>query len=170
MTVIGNAIAAEAETWVDTPFVDTGQIKGVGADCKGLLAGVAAACGRPEAASVEALAADYNLQNPVNERRLRSGLVRLFDRVPHSSEAPADRRPGDVLLVKCRGRAQHLAIATPLPGRPLRVIEAQLDVMKVRPFRRSDAEIDSVWRWRDLPEASSSSEVHGCAQGALRGS
>ena len=62
----------------------------------------------------------------------------------------ADRRAGDVLLVKCRGRAQHLAIAAPRPGKPSRVIEAQLDVMKVRPFRRADAEIDSCWRWRDL--------------------
>ncbi len=143
--LIGDAIQEEAETWTDTPFVEVGRLKGVGCDCKGLLAGVAAACGRPEAESVEALAVDYNLGKSVDVRRLRAGLARLFDCVP-----VADRRAGDVLLVKVRGRAQHLAIAAPRPGKPSRVIEAQLDVGKVRPFRRSDGEIDSVWRWRDL--------------------
>lgn len=141
---IGEAIQCAAETWVDTPFVGLGRVKGRGCDCKGLLAGVAADCGRPEAVSLEALATDYSLvDRPVNERRLRAGLARLFDQVPK-----AERRAGDVLLVVVHGRAQHLAIVAPKPGAASRVIEAQLDVGRVRPFRRSDAEIDSVWRWR----------------------
>lgn len=141
--LIGDAIAAEAETWVDTPFRWQGRVKGVGCDCKGLVAGVAAACGRPEADSVEALAADYGDWRPVDANRLRSGLARLFDRV-------TDRQPGDILLVRLAGKSQHLAIAAPKDGKPSRVIETlNVGPMRVRPFRRSDAEIDSIWRWRE---------------------
>jgi hypothetical protein len=62
-----------------------------------------------------------------------------------------DRQPGDVLLIKYGGKAQHLAIAAPMPGKPSRVIEAMATgPMMVRPFRRSDAEIDSIWRWRNV--------------------
>jgi cell wall-associated NlpC family hydrolase len=142
---IGEAIAAEAETWIDTRFLWQGRVKGHGCDCKGLVAGVAAACGRPEADSVEALAGDYSDRRKVDSRRLRAGLARLFDQVPL-----ADRRAGDVLLIRLRRVPQHLAIAAPREGKPARVIEALLDAGKVRPFRRHDAEIDSVWRWREV--------------------
>lgn len=140
----GERIAAEAEAWIDTPFRWQARVKGRGCDCKGLIAGVAAACGRPEADSVEALAGDYSDSRPVDVRRLKEGLARLFDQVP-----TADREAGDVLLIRYRGRAQHLAIAAPREGRSSRVIEALVDLGKVRPFRRADAEIDSVWRWRE---------------------
>lgn len=142
--LIGDAIAAEAETWIDTPFHWQGRIKGKGCDCKGLVAGVAAACGRPEAESVEALAGDYNDRKPVDAKRLKAGLARLFDQV-----AVDQRQAGDVLLIRLGSKAQHLAIAAPKEGRPTRVIETlNVGPMKVRPFRRTDAEIDSVWRWR----------------------
>lgn len=138
---IGHAIAAEAEQWIDTPFRWQGRIKGRGVDCKGLIAGVAAACGRPEAGSVEALAGDYG--KAVDARRLKAGLARLFDRV-------TERRPGDVLLVRLGQKAQHLVIAAPRPNQPTRVIEAMnVGPKKVRPFRRSEAEIDSIWRWKN---------------------
>lgn len=133
-------IAAEAESWIGTPFVWQAACKGVGADCKGLLAGVARECGRPEARTVEALCGDYSAIVPV--ARLRSGLARLFDRV-------SERQPGDILLIACGGKAQHLAIAAPQPGKPYRVIEAMHNgPMQVRPFKRET--VDSVWRWRCL--------------------
>lgn len=138
----GEAIAAEAETWVGTPFRWQGRVKGQGADCKGLIAGVAAACGRDEAGSVEALAGDYGKK--VDSRRLKAGLARLFDQA-------SEREPGDVLLVTLGGKPQHLVIAAPKPNQPTRVIEAlNVGPMKVRPFRRSDNEVDSIWRWRDV--------------------
>lgn len=132
-------IAECAESWIGVPFKWQGRVR-AGCDCKGLVAGVAAECGRPEAASLEALAGDYDAI--VDERRLRMGLARLFDRV-------TERQPGDVLLVRYGGKAQHLAIAAPRPGKPTRVIEAMATgPMAVRPFRRADAEVDSIWRWR----------------------
>lgn len=139
---IGTAIAAEAERWIDTPFHWQGRIRGAGCDCKGLIAGVAAACGRPEAASVEALAGDYGER--IDGGRLRRGLARLFDRVG----AP---EAGDILLVRVSGKPQHLAIAAPDGGQTLRTIEALArGPMRVSAFRRRADEIDSVWRWKDL--------------------
>lgn len=97
----GSAIAAEAETWIGTPFHWQGRIR-AGCDCKGLVAGVFAGIGRPEATSVEALAGDYSTR--IDEGRLHAGLARLFDRV-------AQPAAGDVLLLLHGGKAQHLGIA-----------------------------------------------------------
>jgi cell wall-associated NlpC family hydrolase len=139
--MIGELVAAEAERWIDTPFKWQASVRGRGADCKGLIAGVARELGRAEADSVEALAGDYG--DVVDSGRLRSGLARLFDQVK-------EPQAGDVLLIQCGGKPQHLAIFAP-NGRSggLRVIEAMFrGPARVRPYRRSMAEIDSIWRWR----------------------
>ena len=139
--MIGQHIAAEAEEWIGTPFHWQARVKGAGADCKGLIAGVAAACGRPEADSVEAMAGDYRDKVPAGQ--LRAGLARLFDRV-------AERRPGDVLLLRIGGKAQHLAIAAPRAGQPDRVVEAMpTGPCQVRAGRASAGRVDSIWRWRE---------------------
>lgn len=129
-------IATEAREWIGTPFRWQGRVKGVGCDCKGLVAGVAKACGRPEAASLEALAGDYGAK--VDPVRLRVGLARLFDTV-------ATIEPGDILLLKIGGVAQHLGIALNdsrmvhcYAAGPAQVIEATI----------GRGRLDSVWRWR----------------------
>lgn len=133
--------AAHAETWIDVPFRWQGCVR-AGCDCKGLLTGVAAELDFPEAQSLEALAGDYGHVVPV--ARLRTGLARIFDRVE-------DRLRGDVLLVKTGGLAQHLAICAPRQNLPWRVIEAMHEnVLRVRPFRREPAQVDSVWRWKAI--------------------
>lgn len=138
--MIGEQIAAKAEEWIDVPFCWQGTVR-KGCDCKGLVAGVARELGRPEAASVEALAGDYGGKVDVN--RLKAGLARLFDRV-------TDRQPGDVLLLRMGGAAQHLAIYAPTEGAPDRIIEAMpTGPGKVRPSRATMGRIDSIWRWRD---------------------
>lgn len=138
---IGPKIAKEAETWIGTPFLWQASVKGAGADCKGLIAGVARACKRAEADSVEALAGDYGAIVPVN--RLRAGLARLFDRVE-------DIQPGDVLLLKVGGQAQHLGLAAPIEGQPSRTIQAyHTGPRAVVAIRQPRDTIDSVWRWRD---------------------
>jgi cell wall-associated NlpC family hydrolase len=76
------------------------SVKQRGCDCKGLVAGVAREIGRPEAASVHALASDYRQVDP---RRLRAGMAEVFDRAGVIGA-------GDVLLLKVAGSAQHLAI------------------------------------------------------------
>lgn len=138
---IGALVAAEAEGWIGTPFQWQASLKGVGADCKGLIAGVARALALAEGASLEAFAADYGAVVPA--ARLRAGLARLFDR--------ADAiLPGDVLLLKVGGKAQHLAIAAPIEGQPSRTIQAlhngPRQVVAVRQPRDT---IDSIWRWKE---------------------
>lgn len=138
--MIGLTVAAKAEEWIGSPFRWQGTQR-CGCDCKGLVAGIARELGRPEADSLEALAGDYGGKVPV--QRLKAGLARLFDQVP-------ERHPGDLLLVKIDGAAQHLAICAPLPAKPSRVIEAMCrGPMKVRPSRWPDSAVDSIWRWRD---------------------
>lgn len=141
--MIGLEVAAKAEEWIGVPFRWQGAVR-AGCDCKGLCAGVARELGRAEAVSVEALAGDYG--GKVDARRLKAGLARLFDQV-------TARQPGDLLLLKLSGQAQHLAICAPLPGKPSRVIEAMCrGPMKVRPSRWPDSAVDSIWRWRsDCP-------------------
>lgn len=136
-----DSIAAKAEEWIDVPFRWQGSVR-AGCDCKGLVAGIARELGRPEADSVEALAGNYGEVVPVGE--LKAGLARLFDRA-------SEPQPGDVLLIRVSGKPQHLAIFAPKgPSGGLRVIEAMCrGPMRVRPYRRSLGEIDSVWRWRD---------------------
>ena len=96
---------------------------------------------RPEADSLEAMAGDYG--GKVDPARLRAGLARLFDRV-------SDRQPGDVLLLRMGGAAQHLAIAAPQDGKPDRIIEAMpTGPAKVRPGVAGMKRVDSIWRWRE---------------------
>ena len=137
----GALIAAEAENWIDVPFRWQGRVK-AGCDCKGLIAGVAKACGRTEGDSVHALAGDYH--KGVDVARLKAGLAELFDQV-------TERQAGDILLVRMGGKAQHLAIFAPTQAKPDRVIEAMpTGPARVRPGRASLGRIDSIWRWREL--------------------
>lgn len=138
----GDLVADRAEEWIDVPFHDQGRIR-AGVDCKGLPVGIAAELGFPEAQSIHALAGDYETAKPPVQR-LRAGLAELFDRA-------SEPRRGDLLLLQCNGRPQHLAIYAPKgPSGGLRVIEAMCrGPMRVRPYRRSLSEVDSIWRWRD---------------------
>lgn len=135
--MIGDQIAAQAEQWIDVPFVWQGRVR-AGCDCKGLVAGVFAELDRPEAQSVAALAGDYGDRVPT--ARLRAGLAELFDEV-------IDRRPGDLLLCTLKGTPQHLAIAAPTELRPDRAIEAMpAGPGCVRPALWPDHRVDSIWR------------------------
>lgn len=96
-------VVAEARAWLGTPFHWQASAKGVGCDCKGLVAGVARELGLPEARSLYAGISDYDEKVPL--RLLRAGLAATLQ--------PADEpRPGDVLLLKAGGKAQHLGIFT----------------------------------------------------------
>jgi cell wall-associated NlpC family hydrolase len=158
----GTLVAAQAELWVGVPFHWQGRVR-AGCDCKGLVAGVAAELGFPEADSLEALVADYG--DVVPAAQLRAGLAAVFDRVPMTlRQAQGDRtgiEPGDILLCRVHGRAQHLAIAAPREFSPSRVIEALLDARQVRPFKRPVDSVDSAWRWKEAPTESLSSACGG---------
>lgn len=144
MPEIGAAIAAEALTWLGTPARWNQSQKGLGCDCKGLVQGVARELGRPEAASFYGLFVHYRGDRPVPVTLLRQGLAELFDRVDGALQ------DGDILLLKMRGKAQHLAIVTGGGAKAVhadaanggRVRERRLEaLLKVCPMA-------SAWRWR----------------------
>lgn len=136
---IGSLVAAEARAWVGTPFEWQASRKGVGCDCKGLVAGVARELGLREADSLHARMASYPRR--VDSGLLREGLAAVFDR----ADEPAE---GDVLLLCVRGKPQHLAICAGISA-----IHAQIaPAARVKETRLAAllrlAPIDSIWRWR----------------------
>lgn len=136
-----DAIVAEARSWLGTPFHWQASVKGKGADCKGLVWGVARELGRPEAATFHAQLANY--EHAVDVRLLKAGLAATFDK-------RTDPLPGDVLLLLHGGKPQHLGIytgdgfihATHRCQRPgVRFTRATRDFASI---------IDSVWTWRGI--------------------
>lgn len=145
MNAIGAAVAAEALSWVDTPARWNQSQKGQGCDCKGLVQGVARELERPEAASFYGLFVHYRGDRQVPDALLRQGLGELFDRV----EGPL--QDGDILLLKLRGRAQHLAIVT---GGGTRAVHADAWTSGRVRERRLEAllgkcPLHSAYRWRN---------------------
>lgn len=131
-------IVAAARSWIDTPFVWQASVKGKGADCRGLISGVARDLGLPEADSFYARTADYA---HVDCALLKAGLRAVFD--------PADEaQPGDILLLKIAGKAQHLAIYVG-DGRMIHTYGNNLRKVIEVPVGRSRP-IDSIWTWRGV--------------------
>lgn len=151
----GTMIAASARTWVGTPFRWEASLKGVGADCRGVLSGAARECGRPEAEELEARIAGYSRR--INEAQLIAGLDRLFDRVwldKLGHPRPVDElEAGDVLGFRVQRKLQHLGIYTgdgkrhmmvhAYSGEPAQVIEAPLGRFWL-------GRLAGVWRWRGV--------------------
>ncbi len=140
----GDQAADEALTWMLTPFEWQQSLKGVGADCKGLVAGVARELGWPEAMSVEALCGDYWKAEP---ERLEAGLPRIFDPVEKW-----DAARGDVLFVERFKIPCHLGIISEATdGVPLKMVH----VYTTGPRCVIDGLVElpkvvSIWRWRTL--------------------
>lgn len=148
--MFGEQVAAEAREWVGTPFKWGQSQKGLGCDCKGLIAGIASELGRTEADSLYAAFADYRADRPVPGKLLIEGFSALFDKA--DKLAPVE--PGDVLLLNYYGRPAHMAIAVgggravhAYPGRRSAVAERDLAVL----FHKYP--LHSIWRWRELPDA-----------------
>lgn len=132
-------LLAEAQTWEGTPFAWQQSAKGQGCDCKGLIAGIARNAGLPEGQSPEALMiGDYRGRVPTGE--LRRGLLHLFDKVDEA-------QPGDVLLIKFRGKPQHLALYLG-DERMIHCHQRQRDP-RTRIERVKWCDVDSVWSWRE---------------------
>jgi cell wall-associated NlpC family hydrolase len=137
------AFAVAARGWLGTPFHWQASLKGVGCDCKGLVAGVARELGLPEADSLHARLADYGWRVPVDV--LKAGLAATLQPV-------ADPGPGDVLLFLMAGRPQHLGIHAgdvvihTYNGGPKQVIATRL-ALPTRPWP-----LHSAWRFASLTD------------------
>lgn len=137
----GRRIAELARDWIGTPFVLGGRLKGVGADCAGLVIGVAR-----EAGLLEESFDVVGYADGVGTDLARELLESRMDRVE------GDPRPGDVLLLTVLGNPQHLAVVDLDPDgiihayRPVRKIAVHAYDEK---YRRRTV---SVWRFRGLEE------------------
>ena len=141
----GEAIVEAVRGWIGTPFRWEASVKGVGCDCRGLLAGAARDAGLPEGDAIEAKLAGYARR--IDEAQLLAGLDRLFDRVAGDAA-----QAGDVLGIRLRGRVQHLAIHAGGDGSEARMIHAYLGdparVCEVPIGGFWGRRIAGVWRWR----------------------
>lgn len=138
---VGDRIADEALEWCRTPVIWQASKKGVGADCKGLIWGIARELDRPEAQSLYAAMVDYGPR--FDGALLKEGISKTF--LPRKGKM----QRGDLLLCKFNGQPGHLAIYT---GND-RAVHAQISSkawVKETSLRAlfHYFPLDSVWRWR----------------------
>jgi cell wall-associated NlpC family hydrolase len=131
-----------ARQWEGTPHHKQASVRGVGADCKGHIYGVARDAGLPAASAWYAKVADYGDYVPVE--LLREGLQACFDKVE------GDPLPGDVLLLKVGRpiRPQHLAIYMGDGKMQHATMTGPERVITVPMGRVWLERLDSVWRWK----------------------
>jgi cell wall-associated NlpC family hydrolase len=153
----GALAAVEARDWIKTPFRWQDSLKGPngGCDCKGLISGVARECGFPEANSIYAGMSAYSIKRPVPCDVLFQGMCETFERIPfeRGQVVPKEIEAGDVLLVRLKGRPQHLAIVSE-PGERGYAVHAQIGPKDWVKETRLDAllrayPLHSIFRWRD---------------------
>jgi cell wall-associated NlpC family hydrolase len=136
-------IIACARGWVDTPFRHQAQRKGVGCDCKGLIVGVAAELGLPEAQSLAALDRVYSAS--FSGRRMYDGLAATLTRV-------AEALPGDLLaiLIARDPYPRHLAFLT---ERETIIHSYGAGVGRVAEVPRGHWRVHTAWTWPSLEAA-----------------
>lgn len=115
-------VVAEARTWLGTPFHHQGRIKGVAADCAGVIEGVARHFGF---VTVGQIPANYSHQPD-------GGTMRKVLRETMDEISVADILPADVLLFAFDLDPQHVAMVTDLGilhsySQVKRCIETSLD-------------------------------------------
>ena len=93
-------LIAEARTWLGTPFHHQGRVKGVGADCVGIIIGSANALGLANYKSM-------NYPHLPSMALLETTLGEQLDKI-----SVADIRFGDVLLFAFDREPQHVGFYT----------------------------------------------------------
>ncbi len=126
-------VVAEARSWIDTPYQHQARMKVVGADCIGLVIGVAKALGLREP---EFDVGGYSRTPDGSE--LRRGCDAQMTPIARS-----DIAPGHVLLLRFKTEPQHMAIVGDSPEGGLTMIHAYAAAGKVVEHRLAD-----VWRKR----------------------
>lgn len=103
---MSDAIVRAARGWIGTPYLHQASVKGVGADCLGLLRGVWREVLGDEPENVPQYSHDWS--EPQGEELLWQAALRHLTAVQQE-----DARPGDVLLFRMRAGsvAKHLGIA-----------------------------------------------------------
>lgn len=105
MTVTREQIVAEAREWLGTRWQHQASVKGLAADCIGLVRGVALNLGLLN--DPEQLRPWMDYGRIPDGAKLRQGLDRFMQPVD-----PAQSMLGDVLLMRFERQPQHVAIVT----------------------------------------------------------
>lgn len=127
-------IIAAAHGWLGTPWVHQASCRGAGADCIGLVAGVAAECGSPDAARFLATPAWRCYGRHPDSTFLFAVCDELMDRIAVEAAALAD-----LLVFRCGKHPMHFGIVAD-GGR---MIHAWLGAGKV-----CEHQLDAKWRAR----------------------
>ena len=134
LTVLRQQIVDEATTWIGTPFVHQGRLRGVGVDCAGLLIGVAHSLGL----------SDYDATG--------------YGRAPHAGLADAaaeremqriefdDVQPGDILKFRVEKHSQHFGIVSSMSAHGTPAVYFVHSFSKVG--RVVETRLDQFWRDR----------------------
>lgn len=130
------SIIAEARTWIGTPWRHQASLKGIGADCIGLLAGVANNVGITEAAEFLASHECRAYGRHPDAEKLLEGCDRWLDMIK-----VVDAGPADVFVMKFEIDPQHFALIS--EEDPPYMIHAYAQARKTVENR-----IDHVWRSR----------------------
>ena len=98
-------VVGVARSWIGTPYVHQGAVRGAGCDCLGLIRGVWAQMAQSDPEPIPAYSADWS--EPQGDEFLWRALEQRFE-----PRGLADARAGDVLLFRMRERsvAKHLGI------------------------------------------------------------
>lgn len=138
LKVTRRQIVDEARTWFDTPYLHQAHLKGVGADCHGLLRGVGLALGLlnmamrdlPEVRPFQKYGREPN-------GNFLDACRALFDEIPIESA-----RAGDIVAIRFQGHPRHCGILADHPSGGLSLIHIY-QRMTVHEHR-----IDAKWRRR----------------------
>ncbi len=129
------AVVEEALSWVGTPYVHMGRIKGVGVDCAQLLIGVYANAGVVAEFDPGTYTQDWYLHR--SEELYQGWLLKYGTKV-------TDPLPGDVAAYRFGRTVSHAGIITE-PGYLVHAyrLHGCVDRMELRAL---DARLDSYWR------------------------
>lgn len=127
-------IIAEAALWVGTPWRHQASVRGVGADCIGFVAGVAKACGSPEAKRFLGTPEWRRYGRHPQPSFLFAVCDELMDRITVSEATVAD-----VLIFNCGKHPMHFGF---LAGGD-RMMHAYLTARRV-----CEHQLDAGWRAR----------------------
>lgn len=124
-------VVAEAREWIGTPFVHQGRVKGVAADCVGLVIGVAR---RKELSQFDI----RNYPARPNPTMMRGLLDQHLVRISFKQLEPAD-----LVYFRVVHQPQHLAIVSQVE--PLRMIHAY---SRENTMRCVEQDLTPFWRQR----------------------
>lgn len=138
-------VVAEARSWIGTKYLHQAEMKGVGADCGGLIRGVSVALGLIPENYKEMMPAEIHGY----ARRPDGSLGRELCDLYWTPIAVDSIQPGDLVLFSYGkvGVPHHIGIIADYPGGELAVIHA---LGPLGPKKVVEHRLDSVWRSRAI--------------------